>query len=224
MGHSTRASDRPSVLIVDDDREMRRLLRDALERHGFGVREHGAGDGLVPLLEASVPNAVVLDKEMAGANGLDLLSYITRRYPGTSVVLVTAFGGAEVEAEALRRGAAHYMDKPFRIAQLLEVLRGAVSPDRPGADGPTEPGDPKELAGEIVLQARSRGGLVLFADYEGTLCLGTRNSPGGELPLLVRGALVALAATPSTRVVIMSEREARDLEARVNVPGVIYVG
>jgi len=114
----------PRVMIVDDDAEMRALLRDVLERDGFLVREHSAGDGLVPLLEEWLPDAIVLDKEMAGSNGLDLLPDIKRRTP---VVLVTAFGGAEVEAEALRLGAAYYMDKPFRVARLLEVLRTVVS-------------------------------------------------------------------------------------------------
>jgi len=114
-------------MVVDDDAEMRALLRDVLERDGFDVREHSAGEGLVPLLEDWAPDAIVLDKEMAGVNGLDLLSYIKRRHPDTPVVLVTAFGGSEVEAEALRLGAAYYIDKPFRVARLLEVLRAAVS-------------------------------------------------------------------------------------------------
>lgn len=121
----------PSVMIVDDDAEMRALLRDVLGRDGFHVREHSSGDGLVPLLEGWTPDAIVLDKEVAGANGLDLLSYIRRRLPSTPVVFVTAFGGSEVEAEALRLGATCYMDKPFRVARLLEVLRAAVSQATP---------------------------------------------------------------------------------------------
>ena len=92
---------RPSVMIVDDDAEMRALLRDALERDGFDVREDSGGQ-LVPLLERRAPDAIVLDKEMAGVNGLDLLSYIRQRHPGIPVIVVTAFGGTEVEAEALK--------------------------------------------------------------------------------------------------------------------------
>ena len=116
---------RPSVMIVDDDAEMRALLRDALERDGFDVREDSGGH-LVPLLERRAPDAIVLDKEMAGVNGLDLLSYIRRRHPGLPVIVVTAFGGTEVEAEALRRGATYYIDKPFRVARLLAMLRAAL--------------------------------------------------------------------------------------------------
>ena len=113
-------------MIVDDDAEMRALLRDALERDGFEVREHPAGAGIMPLVADWDPDALVLDKEMAGANGLDLLRELRRRHPRIPVVLVTAFGGFEVEAEALSLGAACYMDKPFRVARFLEVLRGLV--------------------------------------------------------------------------------------------------
>jgi two-component system OmpR family response regulator len=126
----------PRVMIVDDDAEMRALLRDVLERDGFHVHEHSASDGLLPLLEEWIPDAIVLDKEMAGSSGLDLLPDIRRRHPHTPVVLVTAFGGADVEAEALRLGAAYYMDKPFRVARLLEVLRAAVGQATRGSDAP----------------------------------------------------------------------------------------
>ena len=112
-------------MIVDDDAEMRALLRGALERDGFEVRED-SGVHLVPLLKWRAPDAIVLDKEMAGVNGLDLLSYIRQRYPGLPVIVVTAFGGTDVEAEALKRGATCYIDKPFRVARLLAMLRAAL--------------------------------------------------------------------------------------------------
>jgi DNA-binding response OmpR family regulator len=56
---------RPSVMIVDDDAEMRALLRDALERDGFDVRED-SGDQLVPLLERGAPDAIVLERKWPG--------------------------------------------------------------------------------------------------------------------------------------------------------------
>jgi len=120
--------ERPRVMIVDDDAEMRALLRDVLEHEGFHVREHDTADGLMPLVAAWAPRVVVLDKEMAGSSGLDVLRHMRQRHPETPVVLVTAFGGAEVEAEARRLGAAYYLDKPFRVTRLLEVLHTMVGP------------------------------------------------------------------------------------------------
>lgn len=98
-----------------------------------------------------------------------------------------------------------------------------VSPERPAC--PTQaPADPRELAREIAQDARSRGGLLVFADFERMLCLGATNGRGAGLPLLVRGALVALASTPDTGVVINSGQDVCDLETHVNVPGLIYAG
>jgi DNA-binding response OmpR family regulator len=111
---------------------MRALLRDALEPAGFDVSED-AGGQLVALLERRAPDAIVLDKQMAGVSGLDLLSYIRRRHPSLPVIVVTAFGGTEVETEALKRGATYYIDKPFRVAELLAILRAAVSQPTHGA-------------------------------------------------------------------------------------------
>ena len=127
---SERSGVQPRVMIVDDDAEMRALLSDALEREGFRVREHGAGDQLLQLVAEWFPDAVVLDKELVSANGLDLLRDLRRAHPETAVVLVTAFGGSEVQAEALRLGAAYYMDKPFRVSRLLEVLWEVVGRPR----------------------------------------------------------------------------------------------
>ncbi len=124
----------PTVLIVDDDAEMRALLRDVLGRDGFRVCEHSSGDGLLPLLEGARPDAIVLDKEVTGTDGLALLSYLKRRFPSMPVVFVTAFGGAKIETEALRLGAACYMDKPFRVGRLIEVLRTVVIRPHPGGD------------------------------------------------------------------------------------------
>src|SRR5262249_61851486 len=87
-----------------------------------GQAHPGAG-GLVPRVGSGAPQVVVLDKVMAGSSGLDVLRQLRRDHPGTPVVLVTAFGGSEVEAEARKLGAAYYMDKPFRVTRLLEVLQ-----------------------------------------------------------------------------------------------------
>lgn len=113
----------PLVMIIDDDAEMRRVLRDFLTREGFEVRDHGAGAPVFEELELTQPAAIVVDKEMPGIDGLDLLEYIGRRHPTIPVIVITAFGGTAVRAEALRRGAVQYVEKPFRVAQLVDTLR-----------------------------------------------------------------------------------------------------
>ena len=136
MTSDERAPARPRsavVMVIDDDAEMRAMLRDFLMSEGFRVREAPTGDRVIDSLEAEEPAAVVLDKEMPGVNGLDLLAYVHHRRPAIPVILITAFGGPEVEAEALRRGATRYIEKPFRVGALLEAVRAAVErgPERP---------------------------------------------------------------------------------------------
>jgi DNA-binding NtrC family response regulator len=113
-------------MVIDDDAEMRAVLRDVLTGDGFTVHEEPGGEQIVATLESLNPAAIVLDKEMPGGNGLDFLSYIGRRHPSVPVILVTAFGGPVVQAEALQRGAAAYIEKPFRVATFLRALRGVL--------------------------------------------------------------------------------------------------
>lgn len=115
-----------TVLVVDDDAEMRAVLRDFLESDGHRVIEGARGeDGVVAAESADIDIAIV-DKEMPGIGGLDLLSFFRARRPEVPVILVTAFGGPVVAEEARRRGAACYLEKPFRFETALTVVRGMI--------------------------------------------------------------------------------------------------
>jgi CheY-like chemotaxis protein len=115
------------VLVVDDDEEMRALLRRALEADGYLVTERDRGTRVLETLRGAPFDLIILDKEMPGLTGLDLLPMLHRDFPQVPVVLVTAFGGRQVAASALRFGAASYLEKPFRLAQLRDAIAGLVS-------------------------------------------------------------------------------------------------
>ena len=118
------------VLIVDDDAEMRRLLADALVREGFAVTLAEKGADVIGAVESSTFDAVVVDKELPGINGLDLVVFLQHRSPGTPAVLMTAFGGPLAAEAALRRGAAAYLDKPVRIPELVATLEDVMTRGR----------------------------------------------------------------------------------------------
>lgn len=111
-----------TVLVIEDDIEMRTLLCDALEVAGYRVVSRSDGRDLVVLLEVERFDAVILDKELPGPNGLDLLSFFRKRLPAVPVIVVTAFGGPDVAAEAAIRGAYSYLEKPFRMTAILATL------------------------------------------------------------------------------------------------------
>jgi DNA-binding NtrC family response regulator len=131
------ADDRPRpaarVLVVDDDDEMRALLRRTLEFDGYEVTERDRGTHVLEALRGAPFDLIILDKEMPGLTGLDLLPILRREFPQVPVVLVTAFGGRQIAASALRLGAASYLEKPFRLGQLRDVIDGLIAPS---ADAP----------------------------------------------------------------------------------------
>ena len=115
------------VLIVDDDDEMRVVLRRMLESDGYDVTEQSRATHVLEALRRTPFNLVILDKEMPGLTGLDLLPVLRHEFPRLPVVFVTAFGGRQVASSALRLGATSYLEKPFRLAQLRDALDGVFS-------------------------------------------------------------------------------------------------
>ena len=131
-GNSARG--RARVLVVDDDAEMRTLLRRTLEFDGHQVTERDRSMHVLAALREVPFDLIILDKEMPGMTGFDLLPILRREFPEIPVLLVTAFGGRRVESSALRLGATSYLEKPFRLSQLREAVDGLLL----GASG--EPG------------------------------------------------------------------------------------
>jgi two-component system response regulator HydG len=134
-----RAAVRPTVLVVEDDGAMRALLRDFLDRVGYRVLEQPNGAAVTALVETEHVDAVILDKEMPGPSGLDLLSFLRHRLPDVPVVFITAFGGPDVAEEARRRGAYRYLEKPFRLAAVRDTLAEATRETVVSAGRPTGP-------------------------------------------------------------------------------------
>jgi DNA-binding NtrC family response regulator len=128
-----------TVLVVDDDEQMRAVLRVFLEHEGYRVVERGSAEDALAALEAVRPDVIILDRVMRGQSGSDLLARLDRRQRAIPVILVTAFGGPDVEAEALRRGAASYLEKPFRMSAVVRAIQLVTVgrlPPRAGDDDP----------------------------------------------------------------------------------------
>ena len=124
---------RATVLVVEDDPEMRTLLKLFLLRAGYRVIDEARGDRARLLIESEQLDAAIVDKEVPGLSGLELLSLLRHRRPEVPAILITAFGGPAVAQEAQRRGARYYLEKPFRVAKLLDVVNDVVTrPDERG--------------------------------------------------------------------------------------------
>ena len=110
------------ILVVDDDAEMRSTIRRVLEARGHRVLECSDGAGVQKAVASGSVHAVILDKEMPGVGGLEVLPTLRQSYPDLPVIFITAFGGEEVERRARLLGATFYLEKPFRMAELHALL------------------------------------------------------------------------------------------------------
>jgi len=116
------------VLVVDDDDEMRALLDDVLTEEGYEVEPAANGAEALIRLRTESFAAIILDKNMPGLSGLDLLPGLRTICPETPVILITAFGDVSTYVEAMDKGAFEHVFKPFRMEELLQVLRRARAP------------------------------------------------------------------------------------------------
>lgn len=154
MNDDRRRSGPLVVMVVDDDAQMRALLRDYLSREGLSVVEQPSGEAALAAIEEHGVDAVVVDKEMPGMSGLDLLTYLRHRQPMLPVIVITAFGGDDVVRETFSRGATRYLEKPFRMADLVMAVVSAV--DEPPAPLGATAGMDASLSSRPLPRGRER--------------------------------------------------------------------
>ena len=127
-----------SILIVDDDEEMARVLAKCLERASYRVLTARGTARALAMLGSEGADLILTDLRMGEESGLDLLRRSRELAPGVPVVLITAFGDVGSYLEAMNLGAFEYLNKPVRLRDLYAVveraLRSAVGP-APAAPG-----------------------------------------------------------------------------------------
>jgi putative nucleotidyltransferase with HDIG domain len=130
MGQGSVLTDKPRVLVVDDERFIRDVLADFLAMEGYFVRT--AEDGNVAIRELSLSNydVVLSDLKMPNLGGLELLAHITEAYPKTLTVIMTGFGTVETAIAAMKQGAHDYVLKPFKADEIVQVVHRAVKQHR----------------------------------------------------------------------------------------------
>ncbi len=112
----------PRVLVIDDDREIHRLLRARLEARGLKVWLAASGEESVGLLSDVKPDLIFLDIAMSGMTGLDVLDYVRSQRMDVAVILTTAYSSEQVAIAALRLGADDYLRKPFDRGEFQATL------------------------------------------------------------------------------------------------------
>lgn len=113
------------ILLVDDQKSLRRSLSLMLQAAGFETGEAESGEEALSLLDAQAFDLVITDLRMEGMSGVDLLREIKREKPALPVILITAYGSIDSAVDAMRLGAFDYLTKPFREQDILEKIRSS---------------------------------------------------------------------------------------------------
>jgi two-component system nitrogen regulation response regulator NtrX len=191
------------ILIVDDEGNIRRMIRALLESEGYAVREAGTAEEGVLQASKAPPEAILLDLMLPGISGLDALPRFGAAVPGVPVVMMSGRATLSDAVEATRRGAFHFIEKPLTPETLLVTLRGAIEVSR--ARDLTraltaELGPEAELVGNAPSIQRVRELIRKVATTDARVLITGESGTGKELAAVALHGLSARSAAPFIRV------------------------
>ena len=121
-----------SILIVDDEKDIRELIGDILKDEGYAIRLAGNSDDCMTEINAELPSLMILDIWLKDSrmDGIDILKTVKRDNPDVPVVIISGHGNIEIAVAAIKQGAYDFIEKPFNIDQLMVVVARAMETSR----------------------------------------------------------------------------------------------
>jgi len=135
----------PTLLVVDDEEALRSALQRYLAREGYRVLTASSGEEAMALLRREAVGVVLLDVNLPGVSGLDLVPRVLELGAAAAIVMLTAVDDASTAALCLERGALDYLLKPVDLDRLGRVVAGAVAGGRPRPAGQSPTGAVPQL-------------------------------------------------------------------------------
>ena len=116
----------PTIFVVEDDADFREILLEYLSSLGYEVRVFGSAEQLMLYLRhdgSPAPRLVISDIHLVRATGFELARELRQLSADLPIILITSFGSPEMEESAVRQGASAYLEKPFRLSDMGELVR-----------------------------------------------------------------------------------------------------
>ncbi|MFQ5602523.1 MAG: response regulator [bacterium] len=145
------------ILIVDDEEDITWGISKSLDKSYYGLEVNcvHSGDEALNLMNSKTFDLVVSDIRMPGRDGMQLILDIRKRYPHTKVIIMTAYGSQQVKDEVTNRGGYFYIEKPFDVGHLKQIIFDALEVEDNGFKGFIENAGVRELVEYNCIRKRN---------------------------------------------------------------------
>ncbi len=120
------------ILIVDDEEDVREVLKMHLEGENYSILEAGDGEEAIKVLRSDMMNVAVIlcDIRMPKVNGIECIDYLRREAPSIPIVVVTAYPDTDLAVDLMKKGVKDYLVKPVEKEKLVQTVKKLVAAGR----------------------------------------------------------------------------------------------
>jgi two-component system response regulator AtoC len=120
----------PAILVIEDEAILAKNIKAFLERNGYEARIADSAEAGLKAIDEFMPDALLIDYNLPGMDGLQMLGEIRRRDPYAKVIMLTGHGSTEVAVQAMKAGASDYLSKPVALSEVKLVLERTLRLNR----------------------------------------------------------------------------------------------
>ena len=115
-----------NILAIDDEQNIRHLIQSEFELEGLAVTTAGSGEEGLKLFDSDRFDVVLLDINLPKLNGVEVLKRLKQKAPQTEVIMITGYGDVKSAVESIKQGARDYITKPFKLNEILALVKQAI--------------------------------------------------------------------------------------------------